>query len=266
MGRPELAAMEEASVTKVMDGLVAIVTGAGRGLGLEIAKGLAAEGAIVLVNGRNREQLARAVDEIGAAGGTACAAPFDVTDDEAVTSAIGDAVRVHGRLDVLINNVGIRDRRGLFEFTLEDVRRLVNANLIAPFHIAREAARWMIKGGEGGRIVNISSIASTLGPKNDAAYTAAKAGLEGLTRALAAELGQHQITVNAIAPGFFATETNSRLVGDPAIATWLKQRTALGRWGKPSEITGAAVFLASPAASYVTGHVIVVDGGYVSHA
>ncbi len=258
--------MEGASVTKVLDGRVALVTGAGRGLGLEIAKGLAAEGAIVLVNGRNREHLERAVGEITAADGTAYAASFDVTDDEAVTSAIGDAVRVHGRLDVLINNVGIRDRRGLFEFTLDDVRRLVNANLIAPFHIAREAARWMIKRGEGGRIVNISSIASTLGPRSDAAYTAAKAGLEGLTRALATELGPHQITVNGIAPGFFATETNSKMVDDPAIATWLKQRTALGRWGKPTEIAGAAVFLASPAASYVTGHVIVVDGGYVSHA
>src|SRR5216684_2687548 len=130
---------------------------------------------------RNREHLERAVGEITAADGTAYAASFDVTDDEAVTSAIGDAVRVHGRLDVLINNVGIRDRRGLFEFTLEDVRRLVNANLIAPFHIAREAARWMIKRGEGGRIVNISSIGRALGPRSDAAYTAAKAGLEGLT-------------------------------------------------------------------------------------
>jgi len=117
------ATMEGASVPKVLDGRVAMVTGAGRGLGLEIAKGLAAEGAIVLVNGRNREQLARAVDEISAAGGIAHAAPFDVTDDEAVTNAIADAVRAHGRLDVLINNVGIRDRRGLFEFTLEDVRR-----------------------------------------------------------------------------------------------------------------------------------------------
>ena len=218
-----------------LDGRVAIVTGAGRGLGLEIAKGLAAKGAIVLVNGRNREQLARAVDEISAVGGTACAAPFDVTDDEAVTSAIAEAVRVHGRLDVLINNVGIRDRRGLFEFTLEDVRRLMNANLIAPFHIAREAARWMIKRGEGGRIVNISSIASTLGPKNDAAYTAAKAGLEGLTRALAAELGPHQITVNAIAPGFFATETNSKMVDDPAIEPWAENETDVEPAGMTTE-------------------------------
>jgi gluconate 5-dehydrogenase len=117
----------------------------------------------------------------------------------------------------------------------------------------------------GGRIINIASIAGPIARGGDAAYTASKAGLIGLTRALAAELGPHNITVNAIAPGFFATEANTGMTADPKIAAWLAGRTSLGRWGKADEIGGAAVFLASGAASFVTGHVLVVDGGHVSH-
>jgi gluconate 5-dehydrogenase len=180
-------------------------------------------------------------------------------------SGIANAVKACGRLDILVNNVGARDRRPLFEFALDDVRRLLAANLIVPFHLAREAARAVIERGEGGRIINITSIAGRIAGPDDTPYTASKAGLEGLTRALAAELGPHRITVNAIAPGFFATEANETLTTDPEIAAWLNQRTALGRWGEPAEIGGAVVFLASPAASYITGHVLAIDGGYLAH-
>jgi gluconate 5-dehydrogenase len=159
---------------------------------------------------------------------------------------------------------GRRDRRGLFEFDLEDMRRLLEIDLVAPFNLSRQAAQLMMPQGEG-RIINITSIAGPLANEGDAVYTAAKGGLAALTRALAAELGKFNITVNGIAPGFFATETNEAMVANPDIADWLNKRTSLGRWGQPEEIAGAAVFFASPAAAYITGQILAVDGGYVAH-
>lgn len=241
-----------------LEGRRAFVSGSSRGLGFAMARALSQAGARVWVNGRDQAAVAQAVHALEAAGGRADAAILDVTDDAAFAALLA----AQGPFDILINNVGLRDRRRLDAFALDEVRALLEADLIAPFALARRAAGAM---GPDGRIINITSIAGPIAAAGDAVYTMAKGGLDALTRALAAELGPRGITVNAIAPGYFATERNASMTADPAITQWLSQRASLGRWGRPEEIGGAAVFLASAAASYVSGHTLVVDGGYLSH-
>lgn len=248
-----------------LSGKTALVTGSARGLGLEIARGLAGQGAHVLVNGRDAEAVQRAVQDITQTGGHATPLVFDVADDAAMTSALAPWIEDGGVIDILVNNVGIRDRRGLFEFELDDVRRMLDVNVVAPFELSRRVARTLIAHDRPGRIINIASIAGLISASRDAAYTTAKGALVSMTRALAAELGAHGITVNCVAPGFFATERNAERVADVRVAQTLSTRTSLGRWGKPPEIAGAVAFLASDCASYVTGTVLAVDGGYVAH-
>lgn len=213
----------------------------------------------MILNGRDEARLLAAATLID---GEVTTAAFDVaaTDAEANVAAIAAQ---HG-LDILVNNVGQRGRQPLDAFDLGGVRALTDANLVAPLMLARAAARGMAGTGHG-RIINITSIAGPIANSGSAVYTMTKGGLAALTRALAADFGPDGITVNSIAPGFFATETNAEVAADPAIGDWLARRTSLGRWGRPEEIAGAAVFLASDAASYITGQTITVDGGFLAH-
>ncbi|MBI3380570.1 MAG: SDR family oxidoreductase [Aquabacterium sp.] len=261
-----------------LDGRVALVTGAARGLGFEIAQALAQAGAQVWLNGRDAAALAEAVARIHAhsqahrpAASTlqVHALPFDIADDTARQAALARLQAQSGQLDILVNNVGQRKRRALDDFPLDEIRQLLDVNLVAPLALAREAAQLMLETGATtagrARIINITSIAGPISRAGDVAYTVAKGGLDAATRALAAELGPRGITVNAVAPGYFATEANDAMVHNPEVADWLSHRTSLGRWGQPPEIAGAVVFLASAAASYVTGQTLAVDGGYLSH-
>ena len=245
-----------------LDGRTALVTGASRGLGRAMALALARCGAHVVVNGRNVSGIETTCAAIAAEGGTATPMAFDTTDAGATAAAVERIEAERGHLDILINNAGYGNGRTASETSDAHWDEIVGVDLNACFRLARQASVGMLRRGWG-RIVNISSINAHIAREANASYCAAKAGLEGMTRALAVEWGPRGVTVNAIAPGYMMTPDNmgSPLRADPQKRDWFAQRTALRRWGQADELDGAVVFLSSEASAYCTGHVLIVDGG-----
>jgi len=243
-----------------LTGRIALVTGSYRGLGFAIARGLAAAGARVILNGRNADALAGAASVLAGEGLAADIALFDVTDAAAIRRGIDDATRRIGPIDVLINNAGIQRRHALVDFPQHDWDAIIATNLTAPYLVSQAVLPQMIE-AKRGKIIHIASLMSELARPSVVPYIAAKGGIRQLTRGMAVELAPHNIQVNAIAPGYFATEMNRALLDDAKFTAWVKARTPAGRWGEPEEISGLAVFLASSAANYVTGQMVMIDGG-----
>lgn len=235
---------------------VVVITGAAGGIGAEIARGLSAAGARVGLNGHRAAPLEDLADQVSGS----FVLPFDVTDEPASAAALRFVVEQYGRLDALVCAAGARDRRPLAEIETPDYRIVLEVNLVAPFHLARAASRHMIEANRG-RIIMITSLAGDFAMPGDAAYPSSKAGLAGLVRSLAVELGAYGINVNGIAPGPIATQVNAALVKKPEWQAMIRRTVPLQRWADPSEIAGAVIFLASDASSYLNGQVLTIDGG-----
>jgi len=244
-----------------LEGQVALVTGASRGLGKAIAGAFAEAGARVILAARDGHKLADVSKSIRDQGGQAEIEVFDLADEDAVVAAIGRINQRHGVPHILVNNAAAMPRMPFLDSSLADWDEAQRTNLRAPYLLCREVARGMIERNQGGRIINITSYAGLVGRDNIQAYAASKAGLAGLTRSLACELGPHGITVNNISPGLFMTDLSVSLRTTPVVMDKYRGLIALARPGEPHEIAGAALFLASSAGSYVTGTTIDVDGG-----
>lgn len=243
-----------------LEGRIALVTGAGRGIGYSIAHGFAQAGATVVINDVSPEAAESACESLRAEGLKAEPQPFDVTDHPAGAAAIDAIVSRHGKLDILMNNAGILIRKPVETHEIADWDKVIAINLTSLYALAREATRYMRRAGYG-RIINTASLMGISSRPGVISYVAAKHGVVGITRALAAELGAFGITVNAIGPGYIETEINKATLADGRFHKQVVDRTPLGRWAAPDELAGPAVFLASAAAGFVSGHVLMVDGG-----
>ncbi|APW40897.1 gluconate 5-dehydrogenase [Rhodoferax koreense] len=247
-----------------LTGRTALITGSARGLGSAFALGLAEAGARVILNARNGEQVAKAVEQLRAAGHDAQGMAFDVTDEAAVDAGF-DALDAQGvGVDILINNAGIQHRMPMVDLALADWQRVIDTNLTSAFIVGKQAAKRMIARGGGGKIINIGSLTSEAARATVAPYTAAKGGIKMLSRAMAAEWAAHGIQVNTIGPGYIETDMNTALINNPEFDAWVRASNPAKRWGKPEELIGTAVFLSSRASDYVNGQIIYVDGGWLS--
>ncbi len=245
-------------ISTSLSGQTAIVTGAARGLGRCIAQSLAAAGAKVACVDVNVETLAETVEAIRSAGGTAEPIACDVTQSERVGEAVDQVVKLWGGLNILVNNAGITRDNVIVRMKDEQWDAVININLRGTFLFTRAAARPMMKARQG-RIVNIASVSGLMGNPGQVNYSASKAGVIGLTRTVARELASRNVTVNAVAPGFIATDMTAALGEE--ILQEVRKQIPLGRMGDPQDVADAVLFLVSDAASFITGHVLTVDGG-----
>ncbi|MCF3934381.1 glucose 1-dehydrogenase [Acuticoccus sp. M5D2P5] len=248
-----------------LTGRRALVTGGSAGIGYSMAKGLADKGAALVLVGRDMTKAEAAARAIREAGGTASAISADVSDEAACARLVEEAVAELGGLDILVNNAGTNIRKPPETYTLAEWRMLIDTNLTSAFAVSQAAFPHMKEAG--GSIINIGSMTSIFGAPFAAPYSAAKGGIVQLTKALAAAWAQHDIRVNAVLPGWIDTTLTEQLRKDvPTINESILKRTPAGRWGRPADFEGIAVFLAAPAAAFVTGTAIPVDGGYSAQA
>lgn len=242
-------------------GRTAFVTGSSRGIGLSLARGLAESGAVVAVHGIDAAETTRTAADLAAeTGARVVPFTFDVTDPEAVADGVAAIVAELGSIEILVNNAGIQRRHPLLEFPTAEWDAVLAVNLTAPFLVAQRVARGMIDQGHG-KIVNIGSVQSQLARPSITPYSASKGGIVMLTKGLCADLGPHGVQVNALAPGYIETELTRALVDDPEFTSWVRGRTPAARWGRVSDLVGTLLYLVSPAADFVNGQVVYVDGG-----
>ncbi len=245
-------------------GKVVIVTGGGRGLGRALSEGFAAAGAHVVLTGRSADTLKGAVDAITEAGGSALGVPADVAREEDMDALCRTTLDAFGRIDVLVNNAGINPwYKAAQDTSFAEWQTVIDTNLTGVFLACRAAGRVMLAQGEGA-IVNITSVAGRVALAKTTSYCAAKGGVELMTRQLSLEWAKKGVRVNAVAPAYFETELTEGLLANPVLAAPVLGRTPMGRFGHPTELVGACLFLASPAASYITGASLAVDGGWTA--
>ena len=248
-----------------LSGKVALVTGATHGLGMAMAMGLGEAGATLVVNGfSSDDKIVAAIKQYKARGIDAHGYRFDVRDETAVEAVVANIEQEVGPIDILVNNAGIIKRMPLLDMPLEDFEEVVRTDLTSVFIMTRPVVKSMIKRG-GGKVINICSMMSELGRNSVGAYAAAKGGLKMLTRNMATEWAKHNVQVNGIGPGYFATSQTEpiRVEGNP-FNDFIIQRTPAGRWGDPDDLQGTAVFLSSKASDFVTGQIVYVDGGILA--